>query len=128
MAQGTVLLWLLGIPFLFIIFGAMVFDNPFMRDLSNSSLFVYISGAILCSHPFIALGITQGLLLEGENPFFFTMDLGGGQQLLAPSPWLAFTFIALLLAAMCMVVSMRMLAPMRGPMRGQERRQRKQRA
>jgi ABC-type Na+ efflux pump permease subunit len=121
MAQGTVLLWLLGVPFLFIIFGAMVFDNQFMRDLSNSSLFIYFVGTILCSHPFIALGITQGLLMEGENPFYFTIDIDAGQQLLAPSPWLAFTVIALLLAGVCMLVSMRLLRPTGGaPRRGRK--------
>jgi ABC-type Na+ efflux pump permease subunit len=111
MAQGTVLLWLLGIPFLFVIFSAIIFDRADTRDLTDTAVFVYFAGALLCSHPFIALGITQGLLISGENPFFFTIDLAAGREVLAPSPWLAFTCIGLLLALVFLVISTRMLKP-----------------
>jgi hypothetical protein len=111
MAQGTVLLWLLGVPFLIVVVGTVFFDRAGWNDITSSPLFVYAAGVVLCSHPFIALGITQALLLEGENPFFFTFDSGQGQELLAPSPWLAYTVIGLGLALVFFAISSYMLRP-----------------
>jgi ABC-type transport system involved in multi-copper enzyme maturation permease subunit len=120
MAQGTVLLWLLGVPFLALIFGSIFVEHDFFNDFMDTPLAVYLVGAVLCSHPFIALGITQVQLSSGENPFFFTMDIGQGVEVLAPSPWLAYTVIALILTLVCLFISMRMLMPLhRG--RGKQR-------
>ncbi len=115
MAQGTVLIWLMGIPFLFLILGAIAFERDPMQDIISSTLFVYVSGAVLCSHPFIALGMTQFQLSQGENPFFLTMDPTGlGQDILVPSPWLAFTVIGLVMALVFLAISVRMLAARQG--------------
>jgi ABC-type transport system involved in multi-copper enzyme maturation permease subunit len=112
MAQGTVLLWLLGVPFLFLVFGRIIFERDGLRDLMETTVFIYLSGAVLCSHPFIALGITQFQLSSGENPFYFTFDSpGAGDEILAPSPWLAYTVIALLIALICLRVSASLVRP-----------------
>lgn len=113
MAIGTVILWLLGVPFLFIILGTVFFEDDVLRDIVTLPLVTYIWGAVICSHPFLALGITEMLLSAGENPLFFTFDPGQGQDVLAPSPWLAYTFIGLLIALMLLAVSVHMLRPAR---------------
>jgi hypothetical protein len=64
---------------------------------------------VLCAHPFIALGITEAQLSQGENPLFFTIDLSANTDVVAPSPWLGYTFIALLASAVLLVISVRML-------------------
>jgi ABC-type transport system involved in multi-copper enzyme maturation permease subunit len=114
MAQGTVLLWLLGVPFLALIFGTIFVEHNFFNDFMDTPFAVYLVGTVLCSHPFIALGITQVQLSSGENPFFFTMDIGrgGGVEVLAPSPWLAYTVIALIFTLVFLLISMRMLVPL----------------
>jgi ABC-type transport system involved in multi-copper enzyme maturation permease subunit len=112
MAQGTVLLWLLGVPFLALIFGTIFVEHDFLNDFMDTPFAIYLVGIVLCSHPFIALGITQVQLSSGENPFFFTVDTVGGVDVLAPSPWLAYTVIALILTFVCLLISMRMLRPL----------------
>jgi ABC-type transport system involved in multi-copper enzyme maturation permease subunit len=112
MAQGTVLLWLLGVPFLALIFGSIFVEHDFFNDFMDTPFAVYLVGVVLCSHPFIALGITQIQLASGENPFLFTVDVGRGVEVLAPSPWLAYTIIALILTLLCLLLSMRLLIPL----------------
>ncbi len=119
MAIGTVIMWLMGIPFLVIIFGTVFFEQDALRDIVETPLFAYFSGAVLCSHPFIALGITQAMLSEGENPLYFSFDFAN-QEILAPSPWLAYTLIALLLTILCMVLSVRRLQPARERVRARK--------
>jgi hypothetical protein len=109
LAQFSVLVLLLGVPFLVIIFGTLLFDNTFLSDLIETPLGVYLAGAVLCAHPFIALGITEGQLSQGENPLFFTIDLSATTEVIAPSPWLGYTFMALLASVVLLVVSVRML-------------------
>jgi hypothetical protein len=106
-------MWLLGIPFLFVIFGSILFQRTGMSSLFDTAVFAYLSGAVLAAHPFIALGITESLLSQGENPFFFVLDLPGGNEVLAPSPWLAFTVIALLGTAAFLWLSVRRISAMR---------------
>lgn len=110
MAQGTIILSLLGIPFLFIVSLAIIESTSGLRDLTSSPLFIYIIGVLLYAHPFIALGHTEFLLSSGENPFFFTFE-SRQTQILAPSPWLAFTIIGSLLTLLFIVLSVRMIRP-----------------
>lgn len=110
MAQVTIILPLLGIPFLFAISGVLFGNMSILEDLVNTPLFLYAAGALMCSHPFFALGLTEAALSAGESPFFFTIDPGRG-DILVPSPWLAYVFIGLMLTALFMVLSVRMLKP-----------------
>jgi ABC-2 type transport system permease protein len=109
MAQGTVILVLVGIPFIFVVSSALIGGGP--DDDLFGLLYVYIMGTLLSLHPFAALGITAGLLSQGENPFYFSLPLGNQQDLLLPSPWLAFLFFGTLLTLMLIFLTVRLLRP-----------------
>ncbi len=110
MAQGMIILSLLGIPFIFSITGVMVSSARGWNDPTESLIFVYSMGTLLSLHPFIALGLTEILLAQGENPFYFTFD-SGQLSLLLPSPWLAYTLLALFLTILFLFLSVRMIRP-----------------
>lgn len=114
-AQATILLLLLVVPLLLVIItitdlGRLFDDLEFFEDLVNTPIFLYTIEVIFCTHPFIALILTLVALAEGENPFFFTIDPGRG-DILVPSPWLVYTFVGLLLTAMLIFLSVRLLRP-----------------
>jgi ABC-type transport system involved in multi-copper enzyme maturation permease subunit len=109
MAQATIILSLLGIPFLFVMLFTLLENVRVLDELVESSLFIYAVGMVLCIHPFIALGITEASLINNENLFFFTIDTGN--DILVPSPWLAYLFLASLLTALLLVLSVRLLRP-----------------
>lgn len=122
MSQGTVLLWLLGIPFLFIVFGTILFERDII-DITETAVFIYISGIFLSSHPFIALGLSQASIANGDNPFFFPIDpTGVGDEIWVPSPWLGFTVIGLILTVIALAVSARLLRPVNPAVAGRSRR------
>jgi ABC-2 type transport system permease protein len=110
MAQATIIFSLLGIPFLFIITGAFLDGIGWLNDFEDIAFFIYLVGAILCMHPFIALGMTEAALSEGEGVFFFTID-PGANDIWVPSPWLAYTFLSLVFTALFLVLSVRLLKP-----------------
>ncbi len=110
MAQATILLPLLGIPFLFFILATFASGTGVFDKIENEPVFIYFVGAILCVHPFIALGLTEAALLEDKNPFFFVLD-PGFMDILVPSPWLAYTFISLLFTTLFLFLSTHMLKP-----------------
>lgn len=109
MAQGTVILSLVGIPFIFVVSSALIGGSP--DDDLFGLLYIYIMGTLLSLHPFAALGITAGLLSQGENPFYFSLPLGNQQDLLLPSPWLAYLFFGTLLTLMLIFLTVRLLRP-----------------
>lgn len=110
MALGTIILGLLGIPFLFVVSG-LIFSNSLNGgNPFDSLLFAYGIGTLLYLHPFIALGHTAMLLSIGESPFAFTFN-AGGNEMPAPSPWLAYTFLALFFTLILMLLSVRMIKP-----------------
>lgn len=107
MAQGTVIFILLFIPFIFVVVSAITGSfNAQPDDIFD----IYGMGLLLSAHPFIALGITASSLANGENAFFFTVPSNSG-DLLVPSPWLVYLFIATLLTALFLVLSVRLLKP-----------------
>ena len=85
---------LLGIPFLALIL-ALILGRDLPSEWLNSALFVYVAGAFVSIHPFIALQLTDSQLSSGSNPFYSTITLGSGlggggrNQIVVPSPWLA---------------------------------------
>jgi ABC-type transport system involved in multi-copper enzyme maturation permease subunit len=109
-ALGSIIMMLLGIPFL-----AVTFMLAFARDLSSdffsSTLFVYISRLFVSAHPFIALGLTEAQIAGGGNPFFETIDTPGS-ALVVPSPWLLYVVFAAVVSALLIVLSVRMLRPL----------------
>jgi len=115
MSVGTIIMMLLGIPFL-----ALIFSLIFGRDLSpewlNSIIFKIIAGIFLYSHPFIALQVTEAQIAGGESAFYSRIpigsDLASRGQLLVPSPWIIYLLLALLLSFIMLLMSVRMLRPM----------------
>lgn len=106
MAQGTVILVLLLIPFLFVVGSLLTSAFNGLPD----ALFVYAMGLMLCAHPFIALGLTANSLAEGEGPFLIEVSTAAG-QLPAPSPWIVYVLISLLLTAIFLALSVRLIRP-----------------
>lgn len=106
MSQGTVIMILLIIPFLFVVSSLISSSFNSQPDV----LYVYGMGLLLSAHPFIALGITAASLAEGENAFYFEIPSNVG-DLLVPSPWLVFVFISVLFSALFLVLSVRLLKP-----------------
>jgi ABC-2 type transport system permease protein len=109
LAVGSVLLMLLGIPFLATVFTILIGTN--VNSLFTSIPLVYIGGAFLVVHPFIALFLTEQLLSEERGLFYTFIDLPNGAQTLVPSPWIAFVVLALLISAALVFFSMRAVRP-----------------
>jgi ABC-2 type transport system permease protein len=115
MSVGTIIMMLLGIPFL-----ALIFSLIFGRDLSpewlNSIIFKIIAGVFLYSHPFIALQVTEAQIAGGESAFYSRIpigtDLASRSQLLVPSPWIIYLLLALLFSFILLLISVRMLRPL----------------
>jgi hypothetical protein len=105
---------LLGIPFLALIF-TLIFGRELAPEWLNSALFVYLSGAFLYSHPFIALQTTEAQITSGENPFYTRVtigsDLAARGHILVPSPWIAYVLLSLLFSAILVLLTVRMLRP-----------------
>lgn len=106
MAQGTVIFILLVIPFLFVVLSLIM--NSFSG--MPGPLFVYGMGLLLCFHPFIALGLTAAALDSGENPFYAMIPTSQG-DVLTPSPWIVYLFLATLLTVLFFVLAVRLLKP-----------------
>lgn len=106
MALGTVILLLLGIPFLYVVGSILTdaFDGP------PGVVYIYVVGLLLSMHPFIALGISAGFLSGGEGPLLITIDSAAG-ELSLPSPWLVYVFISALLTVLFLVLAVRLLRP-----------------
>ncbi|WP_322511929.1 ABC transporter permease [Chloroflexus sp.] len=106
MAQGTVIAILLLVPFLFFVISLLIgaFDG------SPSPLYVYTMGAFLCLHPFIALGMTAGALETGSGPWLWQVSSSVG-DLTVPSPWLVYAVIAVIIAVVCLGLSIRGVQP-----------------
>src|SRR5262245_58527355 len=93
-ALGSIILMLLGIPFVAAIF-TLIFGQGAAPDWTRSAIFIYLSGAFVSIHPFIALGLTETLLSNGDSPFFSIVDPQGANVPI-PSPWLAYVVLAAL--------------------------------
>lgn len=108
-ALGSIIVMLLGIPFLAAIF-TLIFAQGTVPAWTRSALFIYLSGAFVSIHPFIALGLTETLINGGDSPFFSVFDPQGA-NITIPSPWLAYVVLAALFSAVLLWFSVRMLRP-----------------
>jgi ABC-2 type transport system permease protein len=117
MAQGSVILLLLIIPFLFVV-GSLLLDA-----FSNSQgpSYIYGMGLLLSAHPFIALGLTAAALAEGEGALLVNIPSDQG-DLLLPSPWLVYIALSTMLTLILLVFSVRMLQPGREERQPREKR------
>ncbi|MCU0492661.1 MAG: ABC transporter permease [Chloroflexaceae bacterium] len=116
MAQGTVIITLLGIPFIFVIAGTML-GSP---DDTNAYVYVFVLGTLLCLHPFIALGATAGLLSTGSNPFYFSWPISSNIEWILPMPWVAYAVMSLLLTLLFLFFSVRGIKPINNEVRAQK--------
>jgi ABC-2 type transport system permease protein len=106
MAQGTVLVILLLVPFLYFVISLLIgaFDGP------PSPLYIYIMGTFLCLHPFIALGMTVGALESGNGPLLWQLSSSIG-DLFVPSPWLVYTVLMIIVTIVCLGLALRRIQP-----------------
>jgi ABC-type transport system involved in multi-copper enzyme maturation permease subunit len=106
MAQGTVILVLLLVPFLYVVGSLLAgaFNGP------PSVFYVYGMGLLLSLHPFIALGLTAASLSGGENPLYIEVFSDAG-QVPAPSPWLVYVVLSVLATAIFLALAVRMIKP-----------------
>ena len=122
MSVGTIIMMLLGIPFLALIF-SLIFGRDVSPEWLNSIIFKVIAGVFLYSHPFIALQVTEAQIEGGESAFYSRVsigtDLASRGQLLVPSPWIIYLLLALLFSFILLLISVRMLRPLQdGPTGG----------
>jgi ABC-type transport system involved in multi-copper enzyme maturation permease subunit len=108
-ALGSIIMLLLGVPFIVVIFG-LVFTRDVSTDLLESALFVYASRLFIATHPFIALGVTETQLSSGGGPFFEVVTTASA-DLLVPSPWILYVLLSMLFSAVLVALSVRMLEP-----------------
>jgi ABC-2 type transport system permease protein len=106
MAQGSVIMLLLAVPFLFVIISLLL--DAFSGDPGR--FFIYGMGLLLSAHPFIALGLSATFLSEGEGPLLVNVPYAQG-DLLLPSPWLVYVGISAVLTLICLFLAVRMLQP-----------------
>ena len=111
--QATNVVIILGIPFLVWVFLAL-FSGAGLDQLpawTETYAFVYLAGAVLALHPFIALGATSGFLSTGEAGLFVHLDWGPRHDFWIPHPWIAFTVEGLLLSALLILLAIRAVRP-----------------
>jgi ABC-2 type transport system permease protein len=97
-------------------------DSP-QPAWASSPVFLFLWLCFMSLHPFMALGGTEILLSAGESGLFFSASRntlflipvfdrdGELQNLMLPQPWLVYTIQAILLSALLVAASIRMLRP-----------------
>ncbi len=106
MAQGTVIMLLLLIPFLFVVSLMLTGSFSGLPDV----FYIYTMGLLLSAHPFIALGLSASFLYSGGGPLLVKLSSDMG-DLWLPSPWLVYIFISVLLTAFFLTLTVRLLKP-----------------
>jgi len=117
LTYGTILFQMVGLPFLYYvitsIMGAYSY-NPYGQSIAQTEGFWYTSGVILSFHPVIAMAFTESFYLMGQPLFIYTnSDMLSGHTLLVISPWLLFCIEALLVSALLVALSVRLVKPIR---------------
>jgi len=117
MSLGSIIFVLLFVPFIFVI-GSMI-GGAF--NGTPGILYIYTMGLLLCTHPFIALGITEATLSSGENPFYFSIPSANLANVWVPSPWLVYLFLTFLITTLFLILAVRLLKPVQYEMRRKQR-------
>jgi hypothetical protein len=87
---------------------------PNGNPISQTPTFWYTSGLVLSLNPLVAMGISEAFYLMGHPLFIYTNDeLLQGHTLFVISPWLLFCMIALVLSAILIALSIRLVKPVR---------------
>ncbi|MBO9333557.1 MAG: ABC transporter permease [Roseiflexus sp.] len=122
-AIGTVIVILLGIPFLIVIV-TLILEPSALSRLLESLWFIYISRLFISLHPFIALGTTASQLSSGESPFFEVVRTGTANVVVL-SPWLLYAILSLIATVILVASSVRHIHPVQ-PESARRRRARSQ--
>lgn len=108
---GSVLIWLLGHPFLIVIF-LLLFTRDGSADLFESNGFIYASRLFLSVHPFIALGLTETALAGGGTPWLEVIPLtSSGRSITVPAAWLLYVIFSLAATVVMLMVCVRAIQP-----------------
>ncbi len=97
------------IPFLWVI-STPIFARGSPTGLLRSAVYIYGGGAFISLHPFIALGLTETFLSNGDHPFYSIIN-PGQRDFLVPSPWLVYVVLAGLFSALLLFLSVRLCWP-----------------
>lgn len=108
-ALGTVLLLLLGIPFIALMF-TLIFRSDLTGGIFDTPLFVIVSRIFVSLHPFLAAALTESELSGGRGPFF-NVDQVAGTEITTPSPWLLYVCLSILGSALLALLSLRSIRP-----------------
>jgi hypothetical protein len=117
LTYGTIIFQMLIVPFIYILvittIGAFA-PSPTGQSISNTEAFFYSSGLVLSSHPVIAMAISDSYFVNGDPLFIYTNTTYlQGRTVLVVSPWLLFCIEALLISALLVMLSIRMVQPVR---------------
>lgn len=108
-AIGSVIMILLGVPFLVVIF-MVIFGRTVSTAMLESALFIYGGRIFMSAHPFIAMGMTASLISNGSSPFFDIVS-SNGTGMPVPSPWLIYVILSFIFSAILLALSVRMIQP-----------------
>ena len=108
-AIGTVIVILLGIPFLIVIV-TLILGSSAPSSLLDSLWFIYVSRLFIALHPFIALGTTASQLSSGESAFFEVVRTST-TNVVVPSPWLLYAIFSLIATVILLASSVRLIHP-----------------
>jgi ABC-2 type transport system permease protein len=120
LSLGSVILMVLFTPFLWVT-STLIFARGSNMAIMRSALYIYGGGAFISTNPFIALGLTEVFLSNGDHPLY-SIVRPGGRDFLVPSPWLVYVALAALFSALLLVFSIRMLRPQPDARPGKDKR------
>jgi ABC-type transport system involved in multi-copper enzyme maturation permease subunit len=112
LTYGTILFQMIGIPFFYYVITAVMgaYSSSAGPGIAQTEGFWYTSGVILSLHPIIAMLLSEGFYLSGQPLFIYTnSDMLSGHTLLVVSPWLLFCIEALLVSALLVWLSVRLV-------------------
>jgi len=121
LSLGSVILMVLFTPFLWVT-STLIFARGSDTAILRSALYIYGGGAFISTNPFIALGLTEVFLSNGDHPLY-SIVRPGGRAFVVPSPWLVYVALSALFTVVLLLVSVRLLRPL-----PETRLRRKQRA
>lgn len=108
-ALGSVLLFLVGLPFLIVIFGMIFWQNA-LNPLSQSVFFTHLARLALATHPFIALAFTETVLSQGGDPWFEQVEIAS-RTVAMPNLWVLYVLFSIVLSAVLILLSVRAIGP-----------------
>lgn len=110
-ALGSVLLFLLGLPFLIVIFSMLFWQNA-LDPLNGSVFLTHLVRLVLGSHPFIALAFSETALSQGGDIWFEQVEIAS-RTVSMPNLWVLYVLISLVVSAILVLMSVRAIGPAR---------------